>query len=147
MKALQIAAEEVAAQINEVIKTTDKYIEACMRPDCGTYLTSTYKRLPRELRDMVYGFMIGQDAVHVRGQDFLKLGASSGHVEAAPTHVSSEPFWDAMVSGGYGYLSRDHLDPGITRELAETFYSIARHRFVAFHHVQQYMDCKIVSLD
>jgi hypothetical protein len=103
--ALETALETVTTQIAEGHKAIDQHIEACTRQQSCRYLVSTYKLLPRELRDIVYGYMLGPHTVNVRDQDFLRQGAASVHGKAAPTHMSSKLFWDAIVSHGYNHLS------------------------------------------
>jgi hypothetical protein len=75
--ALETALETVTTQIAEGHKAIDQHIEACTRQQSCRYLVSTYKLLPRELRDIAYGY----------------------------THMSSKLFWDAIVSHGYNHLS------------------------------------------
>lgn len=124
----------------------DEYAERAAPQQSRHILASVYLRLPREIRDIVYGFMLGQEKVSVHEKD-LCITATDPPLEAGDTArciytTSSEPFWIALAARGYHNISPGRVVDSILQELGGAFFSQACYEFFDFDHVPRYLRYK-----
>jgi len=114
-------------------------------------LEDFYRKAPREIREIMYGSMLGDQTINVREQNLLPSTTrpevrNIGNLVNATAGIF-EPFWDALASAGYKGLLNSDFDSNITHEMVETFYFHSRYRFVDLTYVPRYLNFRINYID
>jgi hypothetical protein len=122
LEAQRRAAKRTRERIESKVAS---HINDGMNQECLMLLENMHATLPRELRDMVYGFIVGEQAVEIRCEDLYHSWsfASIFHDSAI---LSRE-----LASRGYSYLVGPSTMPKeVLYELANIRYAISVFVFV-----------------
>jgi hypothetical protein len=100
-------------------------------------LQQSFEKLPRELRGIIYGFMVGEHQVVVAEMVLREEPSSWNQILGHTVACRSDAFRQHLDSYGLSRLFKSsHVGQETIREIAETWYSLSKFRFSHPSHVE-----------
>ena len=134
---------KITTKLDQLENVLQQYLEDFMTYRQRIVLELLETKFARELRDEVYGYMIGGDqlAISINHHDLM---ASASPAFAIPGHTSasrSRHFQTSLERNGYGHLleARAILKDTML-ELALAWYRQSTFRFMQAHHVNSFLE-------
>jgi hypothetical protein len=87
----------------------DQHIKAYARPSCQALCEYMQRRLPRELRDIIFGYILDD---LLEPKTTITEGTTKSLVDIGNSSIRLHPAYQCLVNEGY-------LDPTTTREFSE----------------------------
>jgi hypothetical protein len=131
----------IAAKLSQLERDLDQYLQDYTSQICPILIDQLDTKLPPELRDEVYGYILGQKTIGVSSNEMFQTTSTEYAIPGHTTTCRSDQFRTTLASQGYGHLLESRAMPtDLMLELASVWYRLSTFRFTTTDHVCSFLE-------
>ncbi|KAI4950278.1 hypothetical protein J4E91_004935 [Alternaria rosae] len=133
---------KITAKLDQFEKALQHYLKDFVTYRHRIVLDLLNAKLAQELRDEVYGYVIGdQRAISINTHDLFESASPAFAIPGHTRASRSKHFQKTLTSRGYGHLLEARAIPRHTMlELASAWYRTSTFRFMEPHHISLFLE-------
>jgi hypothetical protein len=131
----------IAVKLSQLEQNLDQYLQDYTSHISPALIDQLDTKLPPELRDEVYGYILGPKTIGVSSNEMFQTVSAEYAIPGHTTACRSDQFRTTLASQGYGHLLESRAMPThLMLELASVWYRLSTFRFTTTDHVCSFLE-------